>query len=261
MGDKMRNDQKIVSMTTVRVPAGNKKGPLVALLRFERAVPLVEIPALLSGVNRRNKTEIKLLDPKLADRLLTKTDRYEEMADYGKLNFIVNVMIGYEAPGQRLGSEIVHVTEKKQRVVLSTGKHNGAPPGTVLVVRDITAEDIDGKGTDVRIVVPDDRMVVVRNFPAKDGWYNPHVRTTIPHGKAVDDELVKKSGKARWLSRKYEMPFVCFVTRSYHHIPTVSHDYYGRLAIGAETDPTWRRKEMVVQIPEQDIESIHRSIR
>ena len=49
------------------------------------------------------------------------------------------------------------------------------------------------------IDIPDNRFIVIPDFPSKDGWYLPHDATGIPHGKRLDSPI--DNPEARYLLR------------------------------------------------------------
>jgi len=188
----VRTQGKIMMQTT-RVNVNRKPVVVGVLKKFWAPGPLIEAPSAVREFNREHRINAKLIRPTTAECLLVKTSKWGEVRS--AFPSPVGMIIAYEKPEKKFGSEVVFETGGEPRVVIATGRFKGEK-NIALVAMDITADDLFKDGNDVIVSVPKKRIVVVPEFPARDGWYKPHKSTTIPHG-----EKIKDSSSARHLMR------------------------------------------------------------
>ncbi|MBU0532746.1 hypothetical protein KKB44_04595 [Candidatus Micrarchaeota archaeon] len=211
-----------------------------ALRRFadKNCVPLLETPLLLKRFNEEHGTNLTLLDPHIADFLINRTLKWVDVRE--AFPSPIGMAIGYEKPGKKLGAEIVHTSEEMPRAILPTGRYK-CEKGIALVVTNLTADDIKKDGKDVRIDVPDDRLIVVPSFPSVSGYYVPHHVTTIPHAEKAESIC-----GGRYLGR---------LNSSYVGMPV--YDYYllngGAVKCLSAVYPPFNSTGLLVQIQETDI--------
>lgn len=112
------------------------------------------------------------------------------------------VSIAYENPGTKLGNEVVFAANDEPRVVLATHKYKGEMD-VALVALDVTSADFKKDRDVITLDIPENRLVVVPDFPRLDGWYMPHAETGVPHGRKVEE-----STDARYLYRSTGSSYV-----------------------------------------------------
>ncbi|MCK4319917.1 hypothetical protein KAW38_05105 [Candidatus Micrarchaeota archaeon] len=150
-------------------------------------------------------------------------------------SFPAQAMIIYNKSGKAFGSEVyvasVNYVGITKELCVPTGCYKGEK-GIALVVPDLSPDDFVsvGKGKfestyheyikyfnfptgdsvydydyarnymySFLIDIPDNRFIVIPDFPSKDGWYLPHDATGIPHGKRLDSPI--DNPEARYLLR------------------------------------------------------------
>jgi hypothetical protein len=228
-------------MKTTKFDFNGRKVTVGELRKFD-GIPLLEIPALIKGVNTENGTNFRLIDPLVADFLLNMTKAGNKYLDDIGDAFPspVNLGIGYEKPGVKLSAEIVFSAEGEPKVLLPTGRYNGEK-GIALVVPELTADDIKREGNEIIIDVPDSRLVVVPNFPTENGWYIPYAETGIPHG-----EKVEASDEARFIFRLSGSSYVGLPVRGYGRV----FGGYDMQDVGADCKPSYYLG-VAVEIPEE----------
>ncbi|MEW6328719.1 MAG: hypothetical protein AB1468_01245 [Candidatus Micrarchaeota archaeon] len=163
----------------------------------------VEIYYLIARINDENGTHIKLISPKLADSLLNEDRAKNSSHEKGNQNyrfffnfspFPVDAIIAYEND-RPLGAEIVFANlnepayRSDPRLIMPTYSFSGAS-GVALAVLDLVEPDFKKDGRDIRINVPESRLIVVEDFKSDDGWRMPEPRTRIPQGKIVSEDTV-----------------------------------------------------------------------
>jgi len=230
-----------LQMRITGFPFEGKQVTVGVLRRFneKERVPLLDVPGLVRAVNAEHGTNLRLMRPHVANFLLHKTENWQEVRE--GFPSPLDVGIGYEKPGVKLGKEIVYSPGDGTRVILPTGKYKGKM-GVALAVLDLTADDIKKDGNDTRIDVPGRRLVVVPEFPSEDGCYLQHPETTIPHGKMVDG-----FPDVRYLLRVKGSSYVGLLVRD---AVEDGRDVY------AECGPS-RKFGVVVEIPREDKKELH----
>lgn len=160
----------------------------------EQGLNFWKVHLMVDRLNEKFGTKVKLIGPQEADRVLNDgTDNWRTMI--GPSPFVVDAGIAFEKGGRKLGNEIVFAYESDPRVIVPTGKYKGAND-VALVILGLNAGDFKEDGNDVRMDVPDSRIVVIENIPRKSGWHMPHPETTVPQGKQVE-----ASAGARYFAR------------------------------------------------------------
>lgn len=239
------------------VAQGKPKNLLV--LKMDRTTALFHAHPLVEDFNSRNGTHLKVISVPVADAAL----------DPGpsRLNlprFAVDAAIAYENPGTKVGKHIVFYVEGLPKVVMQTGIARGEK-GVALVAMGLTSADIaytyrnmtrtlrdilDSQGitsllavdfksiTEIQLRIPDDRLVIVPDFPARDGYYMPHGAFMVPQGVAVRDIPL-----ARKLNRLSMHSYVGLMTRP------------GGRAIGACFWPS-EQLGVVAEVPDSEVAKI-----
>ncbi len=208
---------------------------------------LLDIHGEVKSYNEKHGTSVRVIRPLIADYLLVNARRYPMIL---RFTFPTSAVIAYEGPEEALKEDIVYTTRHNYtgkstghapKMILSTGKYKGRK-GIALVVPDLALDDMGRDGDDIRIEVPDSRLVVVPDFPSKDGFYAPHPDTAVPYGKEVSypsdyRELYRDKGSyVGPISRNGDI-----------------YDEYCRKEIYASGFPI---SGLVVEIPEKDLEKI-----
>lgn len=233
---------------------GGERIVISTLRRFEHwtwdaEFTIFDIHDLVKRFNAQYRTDLRMIRPGVADFLLRRARSYPALLNF---TFPTGAAIAYEGPGKALGEEIAYTTrydltgkarEGAPRVILPTGGYEGKE-GIALVVLDLTADDMKKDGKDIRIEVPDSRLVVVPGFPSRTGMadrYMQHPETTIPHGERMPQE--DRNPDCRYLYR-------------------ADGPYVGPISRNGEVQPDYRRNEVyaggspvegiVVEIPEED---------
>ena len=226
----------------------------LVVLRANHTIALFHAHPFVESFNTKYGTNLKLLSPKVADAALAPGPGRLELP-----SFAVDASIAYEAPGTKLGKHIVFSVEGAPKVVLDTGSAKGEKD-VALVAVGLTSADIaytfDNKTRTLREIItkhgiepllsadfraikeielriPDDRLIIVPDFPEKDGWYIPH-DTTVPQGPVVSN-----APGARKFNRLTQNSYVGLMIRS------------GGRSIGAYAWPS-ERLGVVVEVPGAD---------
>ena len=169
---------------------------------------------------------------KVADAALTVGEAWGRLPA-----FAVDAVIAYGKPGARLDEGVEFSVEGMPSVVLATGRYKGRTD-VGLVALGLSPADIKDDGKSVILDIPDDRLIEVPDFPSSDGWYMPHERTGVPHGKGV-----KASEEARFLWRLDDSPYVGLLVRSAERLNRRS--IYASCVASA-------RFGVVAEVPERD---------
>jgi hypothetical protein len=173
----------------LRISVLGQQKNLIVLRECERR-GLFEAHPLVEDFNRQHGTNLTVVSHKVADAALTVAkEGIRSFFGYFFLptTFPVGASIAYEKPGTKLGKEIVLSVGDEPRVVLATGKYKGEKD-IALVALDLALEDFKReRGKGIVLDIPESRLVVVPNFPSRDGWYMPHAVTGVPQGRKKYD--------------------------------------------------------------------------
>ena len=216
----------------------NGKETMVCVLRRYKdpeKLTVIEAHKLIATINAELAecgVRFRLIRPGVADFLLNKTPNWEEVEE--GFPAPTDAGIGYERPGDRLGTEIVYAEKNQPKLILPTGKYKGEKD-IALVVPNLTIGDFDIRSREIIMNVLDSRIVPVYHFPPKDGWHMPHAETTVPHGKEIGGYVYPKD--ARCLSRKEYSSYVGKLTR--YISAAGGHGNY-RQAVSARSMPSAR---------------------
>ncbi len=217
---------------------GNPKNLLV--LRNYRTTRFFDIHPLVEEFNAEHGTNLRVISHKVADVALNVGEAWKSLASGSP--FAVDASIAYEKPGVKLEKEIVFSSfQGEPRVVSATGKYNGEK-NISLVALGISGKDFKKDGREIRLDIPDERFIVVPDFPDQNGWYMPHAETGVPHGKKVES-----SPDARYLWRLNDSSYVGLVARVcfYNYRRYVDLYYRSSFALG-----------VAVEVPEGDVAKI-----
>jgi len=174
----------------------------LVVLRGNGSTKLFDAHPLVEGFNAEHGTSLTVISHKVADVALNVGETWRSLPA-----FAVDASIAYETHGTKLGKEIVFSSEGEPRVVLATGKYKGERD-VALVTLGVSSADFKKDGDSLVLDIPENRLVVVPNFPGPDGWYMPHSETGVPHGKEVEE-----SSDARYLYRLNDSSYVGLLVR------------------------------------------------
>ena len=160
----------------------------------------------VESFNTRHGTNLRIVPHNVADFALSVGDTWRSLASC--FGFTVDATIAHEKPGTKLGEKIVFSLEGEPKVVMATGKYKGEKD-VALVTLGLSANDFKKEDNSIVLDISDDRLIVVPNFPAESGWYMPHNRTGVPHGREVEESL-----DARYLNKNYRSSYVGPLVRS-----------------------------------------------
>lgn len=215
---------------------------------FKEGLPFAGILPAIDRLNNEHRTNVRLVSAVVADHALNDgTETWKALRHSSP--FLVDAAIGYERPGAGFGTEIVFHTEGKPRVLLATGRYMGEK-NAALAVLGLSASDWKQDGEDIRLDVPENRLVLVENFPPESGWYKPKGETTVPQG-----DRAKCSSDTRYL-RRINAPYVGFLGRDIY-VVTSGRLWDGASAVGrgqvrADLQMS-SRLGLAVEIPEADV--------
>lgn len=196
----------------------------------------------VEAFNTRHRTNLRVVPHNVADFALNVGDTWRSLAS--SFGFIVDATIAYEKPGTKLGEEIVCSYEGEPKVVMATGKYKGEKD-VALVTLGLSANDFKKEDNSVVLDISDDRLIVVPNFPANSGWYMPHHRTGVPHGRKVEESL-----DARYLSKRYRSSYVGSLVRKVCACGCELRQY-----VAASSKASWKQA-VVAEVPEGDTAKI-----
>lgn len=239
--------------------------------KFRAQIPLFDLHAMVDRFNQTNGTGIRLARPRVTDALIRTMVPREDI--FGEVlerypHFPTIAAIVYEKAGVRFSAEVVfdyvEFDSKRPRdaghsppgpkIVFTVPPAFRGESGIALVIPELVIADFDKGRNEVRLQVPEDRIVVVRDFPAQDGWYVPDPRTGVPQGAKQESRW--RSREAKSLSRvggrgslidKEEGAYVGSLASG-----IIIAWPSGDLCLGAYYAPyseTW----VVVEVPEKDI--------
>lgn len=261
------------------------------LLIFEdkyRARPFFEPHALVEDINKQYETNLRVIPSKTINAMLgphSKSDIWEKL-----LPFPVDMFIGYEAPGKRLGPTIVFSDRfrDKPKIVLQTDDYTGEK-NVALVVSNLTLNDIVytiGRKTrtladflsekqecleqlwrllkkveTIQLIVPKEKITLVEDFPKRSGWYRQHLETGIPYGENVTTHI----DNVIYLNRTLVYPYVGPV--AYDRLGSISYladiaplgnlgIYVNYEIVGSPHEPTLNKLRVVAEVPPQDTAKI-----
>jgi len=213
---------------------------------FLREKPMVDDLYVIASINKQCKMHFRLPAPDIANYLARKGpkmpyDFYEQFCEYAN-PFPSSMIIGYEAPGKPLDKELVRsdgifpgFPEIRMPNYSFDGKYN-----TALIVQNATLADFRQGDKEWRYTlnVPENRVVLIENFPQQLGYFAMHPKFPIPIGKAISP---RKKG-ARLLRRSNE-PDIEFLSFS----PTSSSEV---IANGHRSNYP---QMLVIEMPQQDV--------
>lgn len=206
MGDADVQTRIVVHQISYR----GKQTRVGVLRQSSDGVPMFGVHPLVDEINCASRTNIRVITLPVADYVLNDaTGIWKILVPCSP--FPVDAIIGYEKGSRPLGEEIVFECDDR-RVVMPTGKYKGQK-GIALVVPSPDSAYFRENGAEMRIDVPEWRLVAVPAFPEESGgWHEQHPETLIPHDKAV-----QPSDKAR---RIYRLPdaYVGFVMLGYNEL-------------------------------------------
>jgi len=221
----------------LKVQAGGQTKNLI-VLRGNGTTRLFEGHPLVETLNKEHGTGLTVVSHSVADIALNVGETWQKLPA-----FAVDASIAYEKPGTRLGKEIVFSVQGEPRVVLAIGKYKGERD-IALVTLGLTSADFKKDGNSFVLDIPENRLVVVPNFPGPDGWYMPHAETGVPHGKKVEG-----SSDARYLYRLNDSSYVGLLARGRGSFGGVRRSVFlGGRASG--------RFGVVAEVPDADVPKI-----
>jgi hypothetical protein len=210
----------------------------LVVLRDKGEAKLFGVHPLVDRFNGKHGINLKVVSYNVADAA------HNGSEIWGRLPICaVDASIAYEGPGKRLGREIVFAAENEPRVVLETGRYQGASD-IALIAFGLTSDDFKKDGTAVQLDISDDRLIAVPDFPAASGWYKPHGKTGIPCGNEVG-----AGPEARWLDRM-DTSYVGIVVRTdlfTHNVNATVKPSEKKLGVVAEVpeNEAWRIEELI----------------
>ncbi|MEW6749253.1 MAG: hypothetical protein AB1295_06110 [Candidatus Micrarchaeota archaeon] len=208
----------------------------LVVLRGNGSTRLFEAHPLVDGFNAENGTKLKVVSHQVADVACTVGEMWVSLPA-----FAVDASIAYEAPGNRLGKEIVFSVEGEPKVVLATGKYKGERD-VALVALGLSSTDFKKDGKSIVLDISEDRLILVPNFPGPDGWYVPHEQTGVPQSNEVE------SVSARYLYRLNGFSYVGLLVRGgkyFYCRQDVDANYRASVGLG-----------VVAEVPEGDAAKI-----
>jgi len=214
----------------------------LVVLSGDHSTSIFDAHQTVEAFNTRHRTNLRVLPHNVADFALNVGDTWRRLAS--SMGFIVDATIAYEKPGTKLGEEIVFSLEAEPKVVMATGKYKGEKD-VALVTLGLSANDFKKEDNLVVLDISDDRLIVVPNFPANSGWYMPHNRTGVPHGREVEESL-----DARYLSRWYRSSYVGSLVRKSCACGCELRQY-----VKASSKKSWKQA-LVAEVPEGDTAKI-----
>ncbi len=180
--------------------AGQKKN--IVVLRGNSSIKLFEAHPLVEGFNAEHGTNLKVVSYNVADVAQTVGETWRSLPAYA-----VDASIAYEKPGKKLGNEIVFAARNEPRVVLATGKYKGEKD-VALVAQGLSSADFKKDRNSIILDIPENRLIVVPNFPDVDDWYMPHAETGVPTGGKV-----AQNSDARYLYGLNDSSYVGLLAR------------------------------------------------
>lgn len=233
-----RAGRAIQKMKKTSFDLGGKQ-TTVGVLR--ESAPLLEAPFLVRDFNQKHGTNVRLIRLEVADYLAHKTLVWNHVKD--GFPSPTDQILAYGDVDTPLGKEVVFKRGDEPRVIFTTGSYKGEKD-IALVVKGITAEDIQRDGEDIVISVSEDRLIAVPEMARQShGWYVPHAETGIPHG-----EMRRCSADTKRLDTISRGSFVGFTV---FHIK-VGYNWLPFLA--ADNSPS-EPMGIAVEIPETDLKN------
>jgi hypothetical protein len=212
----------------------------LVVLRGNGSTKLFDAHPLVEGFNAEHSTKLTVVSHKVADVILTVGGTWRRLRA-----FAVDASIAYETPGTKLGKEIVFSAKNEPRVVLATGKFKGEK-NVALVSLGLASTEFKKDGNSITLDIPENRLILVPNFPGPNGFYLPHAETGVPH-----DEQVDQSSDARCLYRN-DSSYVGLLVRYVYF-----HSYRQNVLASRRASC---RLGVVAEVPEGDIAKIEKLI-
>lgn len=191
----------------------------IVVLRENGSTELFRAHLLVEKINAELGTNLTVISPIVADVALSTENVARELPC-----FPVDALIAYEKPDKSLGSEIVFQGKGEPRIVLATGKYKGEK-NIALVALGLTSEDFKRDDNFIFLDIPDSRLIDVREFPIRDGWYMLHHQTCVPHGNEVGMKGDTSHEDARYLDRVEDSSFIGLMVRNGGGWQSVDADY------------------------------------
>ncbi len=206
---------KLVKSMIKTAEAYDDKGKiLVGTFRKRGTTRLIEAPSAIRSFNEENGTRIAMLSHETADRIL-RTFMWKGISD--AFPSPVDTAIAYERPGRRIRDEIVlsHrevlASEKEPRVILATTGQAKGLKNVAIMVPSITADDIRKKRNSYIIEVPEERLIIVPDFPKTNGWFE------ISSDTMLGLSMESSESRDRYLWRR-EGRYVGLVVRDNYYV-------------------------------------------
>ena len=126
---------------------------------------------------------MRLLSNLELDRMLNESDEWEEYRD--ALPVWSGTMAAYSKPGEKLGDSIEYADPKSNETweFIVPSKFQGMKDCALVADKYRVLRD----GKNVVVLADEKDISVVKNFPAKNGWYNVDKKTGMPSGNAMDE--------------------------------------------------------------------------
>jgi hypothetical protein len=214
----------------------------LVVLSGEDSTSIFDAHQTVEAFNTRHRTNLRVVPHNVADFALNVGNTWRSLTS--SMGFIVDAAIAYEKPGTKLGEEIVCSYKGEPKVVVATGKYKGEKD-VALVTLGLSANDFKKEDNSVVLDISDDRLIVVPNFPANSGWYMPHNRTGVPHGREVEESL-----DARYLSKRNFSSYVGSLVRDVCACGCNLRQY-----VKASSKASWKQA-VVAEVPEGDTAKI-----
>ena len=131
----------------------------LVVLRGNGSTRLFDAHPLVDAFNAEHGTRLTVVSHKVADVAQTVGDTWRSLLAYA-----VDASIAYEKPGTKLGKEIIFTADGEPKVALATGKFKGEQD-VALVALGISSTDFKRDGNSITLDIPENRLVVVPNFP------------------------------------------------------------------------------------------------
>lgn len=160
---------------------------------------IFEAHLAVEEINKAHGTDLRVISHALADTLLTTSptllchDQAPGTRALPEYSFVVDMLVAHETPGVPLSDKIVlnpaslrDSDADKRPIILLTGRHRGQT-NVALAAEGLQSDNFDITATEIRVLIPDHRLIVVPDFPRFGlKLYPPHDPTGIPHGDRPD---------------------------------------------------------------------------
>ena len=253
-GGTMKN--KISKIASFNV---NGKSVNIGLIKINDSLGFIDSYKMIEKFNQDHKTNIKMISFQVAYQIVSKNSSEAlKISDNFCYYFPVDAVIGYSGERRELGQNIEFLWSltppsgadmtPTENLILSmpTGKYKDEKSAAIMYTN-LNSSSFVYEPRGMRINKPDNKIILLENFPFAEGWYAIDEKTGMPNGKQVSS----KTDGAVFLE-VHDGSFISPIYMSLCDSLYLNAPYQERLDL---SNHKWNQKSntMLVEIPDEDL--------